>query len=322
MRPFVQDVEALAAVTAGGDLITCSRDENAALFRHVIGGYGLVGAVYSVHLRLTRRRILRRRVRLVRADGLMGVFTERIAAGALYGDWQFAIDSASEDFLDLGVCSTYECDERQQVPSGQRQLGEEDWCRLLLLAHREKTQGFEEYSRYYLSTDGQLYWSDAHQFGTYVENYHARIDAATGSCPGSEMISELYVPRERLPDFLRSARRHLRRSGANVIYGTVRLIERDDETALAWARESWACVVFNLHVDHTEESVARARLAFRGLIDCALECQGSYYLTYHRWATCEQALAAHPKLPQFLEYKRRCDPDGLFQSDWSRHLHQ
>ena len=36
-----------------------------------------------------------------------------------------------------------------------------------------------------------------------------------------------------------------------MIYGTVRLIERDDETVLAWAREPWACIIFNLHVDHT-----------------------------------------------------------------------
>ena len=36
-----------------------------------------------------------------------------------------------------------------------------------------------------------------------------------------------------------------------MIYGTVRLIERDDETFLAWARDRYACVIFNLHVEHT-----------------------------------------------------------------------
>ena len=52
-----------------------------------------------------------------------------------------------------------------------------------------------------------------------------------------------------------------------VIYGTVRLIERDDETFLAWAREPWACVIFNLHVTHTPAGIAAATDAFRRLID-------------------------------------------------------
>ena len=66
--------------------------------------------------------------------------------------------------------------------------------------------------------------------------------------------------------------------------------------------------------------IARAASAFRGLVDCALAFGGSYYLTYHRWATQEQALAAHPALPEFLAYKRLVDSTEVFQSDWYRHF--
>jgi hypothetical protein len=104
-----------------------------------------------------------------------------------------------------------------------------------------------------------------------------------------------------------------------VIYGTVRLIERDDETVLAWAREPWACVVFNLHVDHTPVGIARAADAFRRLIDIALAHGGSYYPTYHRWATRAQVEAAHPRFIEFLREKLRHDPEERFQSDWYRH---
>jgi hypothetical protein len=107
-----------------------------------------------------------------------------------------------------------------------------------------------------------------------------------------------------------------------VIYGTVRLIERDDETVLAWAREPWACIVFNLHVDHTPEGLARAADAFRRLIDRALAHGGSFYLTYHRWATREQVEAAYPQFVEFLREKRRSDPEERFQSDWYRHYRE
>ncbi len=41
-----------------------------------------------------------------------------------------------------------------------------------------------------------------------------------------------------------------------VIYGTIRLIERDEESFLAWAREPWACIIFNLHLEHTSAGFA------------------------------------------------------------------
>ena len=52
-------------------------------------------------------------------------------------------------------------------------------------------------------------------------------------------------------------RADFRQHGAQLIYGTIRLIERDDESFLAWAREPWVCTVMNLHVDHTEDRIAQ-----------------------------------------------------------------
>jgi hypothetical protein len=57
------------------------------------------------------------------------------------------------------------------------------------------------------------------------------------------------------------------------------LIERDDESVRSWAREPWACVIFNLHTEHSEAGLARAAEAFRRLIDMAVRRRGSYYLT-------------------------------------------
>jgi FAD/FMN-containing dehydrogenase len=133
------------------------------------------------------------------------------------------------------------------------------------------------------------------------------------------MITEIYVPRPRLADFMAAARTTLRERRANVIYGTVRLIERDDETFLAWARDRFACVIFNLHIDHTPGAIDAAAGAFRALIDLGIERGGSYYLTYHRWARKDQVEACYPQMKEFLALKRRYDPGDVFQSNWYRH---
>jgi FAD/FMN-containing dehydrogenase len=311
-RPLVADVERLVVVGPDGVVRTCSRDENASLFRLVCGGYGLFGVVFSATLRLDRRRKVERVVRLAHVHELDGGFAERVATGYLYGDFQFEIDPASPRFLQHGVFSCYRPVADDTPLRGDTKLTPEDWNTLLRLAHTDKTRAFELYAAHYLSTSGQVYLSDRHQLATYVPGYHWQ-----GS---SEMISELYVPRTLLAEFLAAASGDLRALEADVVYGTVRLIERDEESFLAWAREPWACVVINLHVEHTASGIERAARASRRLIDLALELGGSFYLTYHRWATRRQLLAAYPQLPAFLDAKARHDPGELFQSDWYRWL--
>jgi FAD/FMN-containing dehydrogenase len=321
LRPFIGDVESFELVNADGDLVTCSRSENARLFSLAIGGYGLFGAIARVTLRLARRSKVERRVSIGRVDDLPRLFDLRIREGYEYGDFQFATDPASREFLQVGVFSCYRPVPRDVViPDDQRALSSRDWRRLLLLAHTDKSRAFAEYARYYMATDRQIYWSDTHQLGDYPEAYHVELDRDLGArSPGSEMISELYVPRESLPKFMSSVRSDARQHAVDIIYGTIRVIEQDDESVLAWARERWACIVFNLHVDHTPEGIAKAGEDFRRLIDRAIECGGSYYLTYHRWATDEQLLACHPRVTEFMREKRRLDPRGVFSSDWFRH---
>ena len=320
-KPIVGDVEEFTIIDPTGSLVRCSRTVNADLFVRAIGGYGLFGPMATITLRLGRRHKVERRVAIGCIDQLPELFERRLRERYEYGDFQFATDPQSREFLQAGVFSCYRpIDIATPIPDTQARLTERDWRRLLLLAHTSKSRAFAEYARHYMSTDGQVYWSDTHQLAEYLDGYHDALDRQLGApIKGSEMISELYVPRHRLPSFMAAVREDARHYGFDIIYGTVRLIERDDETLLAWAREPWACVVFNLHVDHTPEGVDRAAGHFRRLIDRALEQDGSYYLTYHRWATADQARTAHPRFAEFLQRKRAYDPDGVFQSNWYRH---
>jgi len=322
--PIVADVDSIVLLDANGDLQRCSRGENPELFSLVVGGYGCFAVVYSLVLKLEPRQIVERVVEVRSIQGLDGAFEERIAAGYLFGDFQFKTDESAEDFLETGVFSCYRpLGEDAPRPENRRRLPPSRWRRLLELAHTHKGRAFDEYSSYYLTTSGQRYWSDTHQLSDYIDDYHAWLDRrARSEVAGTEMISEVYVPRSRLAEFMGLAAEAFRRTGVNVIYGTVRLIEKDDVTFLPWARDAWACIVFNLHVEHSEEGITTARDQSRLLIDLALGQGGSYFLTYHRWATRDQVEACYPQMPEFLRQKLNWDSDERFQSDWYRHYRQ
>lgn len=316
-KPFVQDVLSVDLVSSDGRLIRCSREDNAELFRLIVGGYGLFGVVYAVTLQLVSRQPVKRVVEIITSDQVMTHFDAAISRGALYGDFQFAIDPKSDDFLHRGVFATYEPAPGQLPPENQKHLRPQDWEKLLYLAHADKAAVYHEYTGYYQSTHGQIYWSDTHQMSYYAEGYHKKVDHLCGAqCTHSEMITELYVPRRSLAAFLHSVRIFARRYGWNIIYGTVRLIERDDESFLAWAQEPWACVIFNLCVEHSTRGIDEAKSAFRSLIQIAINYSGNYYLTYHKWATVDQLLACYPQFPEFLAAKKRYDPDEIYVSNW------
>lgn len=320
-KPFVQEVKSFRLMQADGREIEVSREQHPELFRFVIGGYGLFGVVTTVDLKLQRRVKLRRDVAVIPLAELPEAFAERIHAGYLYGDFQFKTDERADDFLKIGVLSAYKpVPADTSLPAEQRALGADDWRRLFALAHLDKARAYDTYRDYYLSTNGQIYWSDTHQLSYYDADFEAELrHLAPGFPPGSLMITELYVPMTELNAFMDTVARDFRSNGTNLIYGTIRLIRRDDETYLAWARQDFACIVMNLRVTHGEAGLHKAEQEFQRLIDRALEHGGSYFLTYHRWARKDQVLRAYPQFIDFLKLKRLYDPQERFQSEWYRH---
>ena len=321
-KPIVQDVESFELVDANGDMLRCSRTENAELFSLAIGGYGLFGVIYSVTLRLMPAHRVRRVVEITSIERLESLFKQRIADGFTYGDFQYRTDETSPGFLRDGVMSCYipvSGNEPLTNEAPLNLLSEQDWRGLLYLSHADKARAFDEYASFYMSTNGQTYDSDTFQLSMYIDDYHRELDRSLNSTVKcTETITELYVPLPSLADFMDAAARELRDRKANVIYGTIRLIQQDDETFLNWARQPYACIVFNLHVEHTAAGIARTADALRTLIDLASERNGSYFLTYNKFATPEQLARCYPQFPEFLAKQREYDPERVFSSDWVR----
>ena len=321
MGPVIDDVEALTIVTADGELVRCSRDEHAQLFSLVVGGYGLFGVIATVTLRLGERAKLRRVVNVLDVDEAVPAFYRRLEEGCVYGDFQYAIDPTDGDFLRRGVLACY-APAHAEADVTEVGLSREQWMGLLQLALTDKRRALQAYSQHYLSTHGNVYWSDTMQLSTYVPSYVellAELAERKAAVPESLVIGEAYTVPGELLDFLEASRLILRETGAEDIYGTIRAIRKDTTTFLPWAREDFGCVIFNLRTRHTPEGIRHTTEVFRRLNQAALDRRGSFFLTYWRAATREQVERGYPAFPDFLRLKRQYDPELRFQSEWWRH---
>lgn len=314
--PIVGDVESFRLLDAAGKLHTCSRSENAELFSLAIGGYGLFGIVTHVTLRLVRRFRIRRRVEVIAVKDLLDWHGQRLREGFVFGDCQYSGELSGAAESHPGVLPCYEpVPFDTPVTSEPKTISGEQWARLYGLMRTDKRRAFEEYAAHYRQTDGQVYWSDTHQLAGNFAGYRAAVDAQQGT----EMITEVYLPHEDLMPFFAKVRLDLVERNADIMYGTVRFIEADRETFLPWARQRSVCVICNLHVRHTEAGIAKAQGDFRQILNRVVEFGGSFYLTYHGWATPAHLAACYPKLRDFFRLKRKYDPHLRLQSEWYRH---
>src|SRR5258708_40127025 len=117
----------------------------------------------------------------------------------------------------------------------------------------------------------------------YPDYYHREIDRKLKT-KATEAITEIYCERDALERVMGDVAADARRNETEIIYGTVRLIEADRESFLAWAKKPYTCVSFNLHVEHTPGGTPRASTAIRRLIDLGIKYGGRYYPTYHKYA--------------------------------------
>jgi FAD/FMN-containing dehydrogenase len=325
MQPISADIEDLTVVNAQGESLLCSRTQHAELFSLVIGGYGLFGVIYSATLRLTHRQRVKRVVDIIDLDDAMNAVFRRAAEGCLFGDFQFVIDTEDEGFLRRGVFACYKPSTAMETPSAMTaDLTPDTWLTLLKLAHDDKRQAFRLYSQHYLGTDGNHYWSDTMQLSTYIPSYADFLEStrAADTVPAVKetlMIGEHYVPREHLLTFMQQARDVFRKFGTEVIYGTIRAILRDTDSFLPWAKADFACVIFNLRTPHTDSGLRLTADTFRALIDAGSALGGSFFLTYHRYASAAQVEACYPRFREWLSLKKRYDPDELFSSTWYAH---
>jgi FAD/FMN-containing dehydrogenase len=314
--PLIGAVESFVLVDANGKLHTCSRRENGELFSLAIGGYGLFGVIAHVTLRLARRTKVQRMVEVIAVKDLLPWVETRLQQGFVYGDCQYSTDLETDAQAHLGVFSCYKpVDQNSPISENQQQLSVKDWAELYTLARTDKKKAFARYSNYYLSTSGQVYWSDTHQLAGNFDGYREAVDKSRGT----EMITEVYVTKDAFLALLAKARRDFLDHKVDMTYGTIRFIEKDTESFLAWAREPSVCIVCNLHVVHTEAGKKKAAEDFRRIIDRTIEHGGQYFLTYHRWATRKQVETCYPQFVEFLRLKKKYDPQERFQSDWYRH---
>jgi hypothetical protein len=129
----------------------------------------------------------------------------------------------------------------------------------------------------------------------------------------TDILHEYFLPPEGLEPFLAACRTAIPGSRQDLLNITLRYVQADPTSVLAYARERRVAAVMLFSQRMTKVDEDDMAGLTRRLIDAALDAGGSFYLPYRLHARADQVRRAYPRLEEFVAGKRRYDPRLLFQ---------
>lgn len=314
-------VVSLRVMLADGEVVDADRERDGDVFRLVLGGLGLIGVLLDVTIELTANDEYRKsRVAVMPTAEYPRVLREVTADPEVHFHYARLAVTPSELWEKL-LCVDY-----RVTPGGGsgEPVRSEPLGRLDLLKQRGLFLGCT-YSA----------WMREHRFGWEVQ-HRARMETVRRNNVAKESIQALQIPRKRsgywlqefflpvgqLTAFLDAGRAVLREEDFQLLNTTLRFVPRNTDAFLSYATGDRVSAVVYFRQPLREAAIARTTRVMRRLLEAALAVGGTYYLSYHRYATAEQLLRAYPAMADFFRYKHKLDPGGLFQNQFAAHYRE
>lgn len=324
---LMDSIRSLRVMLADGSVVTASRDENAELFRHVVGGYGLFGIVLEAELEVVPNAILRSARQVVSAADYPGVFAGLEADPAVELTYTH-LSTAPGNLLQEALVYSYRKN-KADAALEPAPLGEVGWTKL-----RRLTINLSKRGDWFKSLK---WWSEKnleHRFESCTisraqaqregeaclvsrnDPMHDSVAYLYNDLPGeTDILHEYFVPRANIAPFIEEMGKLFRAQHANLVNASIRAVGAEDN-ALSYAPEPAFSVVLYLTQSTDAEGNARMARLTSDLIDLTAKHGGRFFLPYQLHYTPEQLQQHYPQIGDFFAAKRRWDPDGRFTNTW------
>lgn len=310
--PIASTVQSFRMMTADGNILNCSREENSELFRLALGGYGLFGVILDVELKVVPNRCYQLEQHIVPVDQALTTFEARIQGREGVEMVYARMNIAPDRFLQDVIINAFFVDEKQPIPDLKepglekirravfRGSVNSDYGKSLRWSAETKLQPLlaaETFSRNQLLNES-------------VEVFQNRTSDTT------DILHEYFVPRSHVVQFVDQLRQIIPQHELDLLNVTVRQVNADHDTFLRYADQPMIAFVMLFVQERTQDAESNMQALTRELIDAALENQGRYYLPYRLHASKEQFKRAYPQHADFFALKRKQDPQELFQNQF------
>ncbi len=317
LGPMGSTVRSATVMLADGQVVRCSRREEPELFSLAMGGYGLFGVLIDFEVEMARNTCLTPSFAEMPAGQFGPKFVRALRTpGVTMGYGRLSV--ARRNFLQDAMMVTF-----AQVEGTPEPLSDEPGRLAGLTRQIYRAQiGSETWkrTRWYAETvlkptlDPKLVTRNA-LINSPVSDLEDRNLRRT------DILHEYFLPPAKLGAFIADCRDIIPKSGAELLNITLRYIDADRVSVMAFAPTERVAAVMSFSQPLTAEADARMKPLTQALIDRAIAHGGSFYLPYRLHARPDQLERAYPQLDRFVSEKRARDPRALFRNTmWDRYF--
>jgi len=307
-------------VLADGTPVTCSRTENAELFRHAMGGYGLFGAITELEVDMVPNARLAPQFDQVSGSDLGRLFAQKLASEPAIQMAYGRLDVSLDRFFEQGLLITYRPagDQKDLPPASGSGLVSHAAARMF------RAQVESDRAKHF------RWWVES-AFGPRLARNATRnslINEPVVTLDDrdpfrTDILHEYFVSPARFAEFVRICQSVIPASYQQLLNITLRYVNTDADSVLAYAPEPRIAAVLLFSQEKTQRAEADMARMTHALIDRVLDIGGTYYLPYRPHASLAQLSRGYPRAAAFAAMKRSVDPGLLFRNQlWDGYFHQ
>lgn len=311
-------VRSLKLMTAGGELISCSRTENADIFNHAMGGYGLFGVITELELDMVPNALLQPTFERLAGRDLGKRFAEALATDPsiqmAYGRMDVSLDRFFDDALFITYRPTAD---QSNIPPA---VGSGIVSRIARDIFRAQVESDEiKHLRWWTEAVANPAIAAQSTRNSLMNEPVITLDDRDPE--RTDILHEYFVSPSRFAEFVEACKDVIPASYQQLLNITLRYVNTDRDSVLAYATEPRITAVMLFSQEKTMRGEADMARMTEALIDRVIAIGGSYYLPYRPHARLDQLQKAYPRAADFVTFKRKLDPGLLFRNGlWQNYL--
>src|SRR5213078_1972687 len=282
---IVESVLGFRIMLADGSVMSVSRNEHPEIFRNAIGGYGLFGIILDVDLALVDNCVYEQTSTVIPLRELLRHFEKEVRANPATELFLARPSISPRCFLDDTIVTVWKRTDR--VRQGMFRLDHERNVardRLLFGLSRRHNWGKR------LRWQAEKYLAGNGAKRILVSRNNAMRPPVSAikmlehnSKRDTDAIQEFFVPIPRFMTFMEGMRGILQEEETNLLGVTLRYVKANNETALSYApKENAFAVIVYFNEVCSADGRAKANALINRLVRLAVNCGGTFYLTYAR----------------------------------------
>lgn len=316
-------VRGFQILLSSGEIKHCSPTENIDLFRHALGGYGLMGIILNVDLDVVDNEMYLWKTRYMDYKDFPEYYEKNVEGNADIGLAYGRLSMSPATFLKETALHTYKRTPTE-LPVVPLKPPGYVWLDRFII-NFSKTGDFgrrvrwtmEKYGEPQLHTCVSRNQAMSREEGCFVsrnQEMYDSMDYLENRLRDTDILQEYFIPHGKMAEFVDGLRRIVQTNGANLINVTIRIVHKDDITTLNYAKDDMFAYVLYFNQKFNEREGRILQKTTTDLIDLALGLDGTYYLPYQLFYSKEQLRRAYPRVNEFFAAKRRFDPEELFSN--------